>query len=198
MRRLSVSLLGLVLAIPALAQEPFGFDKGMTREQIIEIVGKNAIAKDKNDLPNNRLTLTTAPKAHPAFKSYVLYISPTEGLLRVVAVGNPVTTDTYGSELQKAYADVVSGISNKYGAPNGSDGNQIPHLVTNADQWMMPPYDKDRNSASLWRSPAPHIATMEVCARVTGRNTGYIRVVVEFVGWDQFVGERKAQLDTAF
>jgi hypothetical protein len=198
MRHLVGSLLGLVLAIPTLAQGPFGFDKGMTREQIIEIVGKGAIAKSKNDLPNNRLTLTTAPKAHPAFKNYVLYISPTEGLLKVVAVGNTVTTDTYGSELQRAFVDTISAVSNKYGAPKDSDGDQSSHLLKQPDQWMMPPYDNDRMLASFWHSPAPHIDKMEVDAKVTGRNTGYIKIVVEFVGWGQYLSEQKAQLAEVF
>ena len=62
---------------------PFGFEYGMTREQIIKLIGKQAVKETKGDT----MDVTTAPKPHPAFERYILIVSPDKGLLAVSALG---------------------------------------------------------------------------------------------------------------
>ena len=51
---------------------PFGLHMGMTPEQVIQIVGKDAVKEIKGDI----LNLYTVPKPHPAFEFYSLVFSP--------------------------------------------------------------------------------------------------------------------------
>jgi hypothetical protein len=194
----TVSQPGVKAAVPA--QGPFGFEKGMTREQIIQMVGRGAIDPDPQDLPHGRLTLTTAPKPHSSFDKYVLYISPKGGLLKVLAIGKDISTDAYGLELQQAYASIVEGVSKKYGPPTNSFDYHKGDLFKDADQWMMALYDKDRTLESFWdiTRPINNVTEIKVEAKATGRDTGFVNYVVEFVGWDQYVDERKASQDKSF
>jgi hypothetical protein len=94
---------------------PFGFEKGMTRDQIIKLVGKDAV--DLKASHGGFLKLSTAPKPHSAFESYWLIISPTNGLVKVNASGKTIETGDSGVELRSAFDDVVAGVRQKYGAP---------------------------------------------------------------------------------
>jgi hypothetical protein len=65
---------------------------------------------------------------------------------------------------------------------------------------MMALYDKDRELSSFW-DVNPHInnvSAITVEAKATARDTGFVKYVVEFVGWDQYVDERKANQDKSF
>jgi hypothetical protein len=92
---------------------PFGFEKGMTREQIIAIVGKDDVTLSKGII----LDVTTAPKPHPDFNRYILLISPDKGLLKVGAYGRTIETGDSGFQLQTAFKDTVDAITQKYGSP---------------------------------------------------------------------------------
>jgi len=74
-----------VASTPELAKEaePFGFHKGMTKDQITSVVGTQNIKEQKGDL----LVATSAPKPNPIFEQYLLTVSPTQGLLKVMAIG---------------------------------------------------------------------------------------------------------------
>lgn len=112
MKILATSVFLSVVAVTALGQAgPFGFEKGMTQQQVIHLLGKPM----KSD--GDQLMFDTAPKPHAAYVVYALDFSPKAGLLRVVAGGHTVRTDDHGTELRSAYEDTVQGISRKYGEP---------------------------------------------------------------------------------
>ena len=73
---------------------PFGFEAGMTKEQIIEIVGSAAIKETTGDTT----IFSNAPKADPIFESYALRISPEHGLLKIVALSKNISTNGLGTE----------------------------------------------------------------------------------------------------
>lgn len=88
-----------------LDRTPFGFACGMTTDQIIHLVGRGAVTKTDGDA----LTLTTAPRPSAAFRSYLLAISPTQGLLRID--GHAASNNTVRSQ----YEDMREAISQTYG-----------------------------------------------------------------------------------
>jgi hypothetical protein len=64
---------------------PFGLERGMSKDQVIRLVGLNNVADryaggkySGSDL----LILSSVPKPHGAFVTYALTISPKDGLLR--------------------------------------------------------------------------------------------------------------------
>jgi len=106
------------VGVPVLKKEthalgPFGFQMGMTREQIIKLVGKSAV--DQEYSKNDVLAVRRAPVSDPAFEEYELVISPTEGLLQVSALGKTIKTDSFGTELRVAYMRIVTDLTSKYG-----------------------------------------------------------------------------------
>jgi hypothetical protein len=75
---------------------PFGFQYGMSKQDIIRLVGRASVKDEKSDM----LTVTTAPKSHPVFEYYMLMISPQKGLLKIVAVGKDVASNDYGEQVK--------------------------------------------------------------------------------------------------
>jgi hypothetical protein len=104
---------------------PFGFRRGMTREQIIKLVGKAAI--DSSQTQDDILAVRKAPVPDPAFEEYWLIISPTEGVLKVTGVGITVKTDPFGTELRAAYMNAVGAVTRKYGDTKGIADGCIAH-----------------------------------------------------------------------
>jgi hypothetical protein len=128
--------------------EPFGFHKGMTKDQITSVVGTQNIKEQKGDL----LVATTAPKPNPIFEEYLLTVSPTQGLLKVMAVGQDIQAGDTGAEVRSAFDDVVQGASQKYGKPtkifdfcNGGTG------CDSDSYWMLSLLGKNRTLMAYWQ-----------------------------------------------
>jgi hypothetical protein len=72
-KRSLIALFVLVAGLTSLAQDkpvagPFGFERGMTLEQVTKLVGKGTPSV-KN--PTVVFTFTSAPRPNPAFEKYV-------------------------------------------------------------------------------------------------------------------------------
>src|SRR5438067_137324 len=88
---------------------PFGFFFGMTKEQVIRLVGQSAVKEITDE--GQTIRLTTAPRPHPAFDYYLVVISPDRGLLKIVAVGNTIQTNGYGDDLKSAYNEILDAVA---------------------------------------------------------------------------------------
>ena len=171
---------------------PFGFEKGMTRAQIVELVGKDALHTDHSR--DDVLWLNTAPDSQPAFDGYILIISPENGLLKVVGVGKTIEVGDDGSDLKRAFDEIVKGVTQKYGMPkdrfdfcNGeSDCGSVRF-------WMMSLMNKNRTLADVWdftSNSLNHVTGIEVQAKALQTNRGYVRYVCEFEGFSQYIEEK--------
>jgi len=178
---------------------PFGFEKGMTREQIIQLVGKEAVSQ-QDKAPSYILALKTAPKPHPAFEEYILSISPKSGLLKLSAIGKTIDCDAYGTDLKTAFANIVSGVSKKYGPPEKTLDASTTDLFREPQKWMMALYDKDRILESFWKfePTVNNIKVMMVRANATSSDKGYVVFAVEFAGFEEYVDSQKAKEDEVF
>ena len=106
-----------VLATVAFAQStsgPFGLRKGMTQQQVIEIVGKSAVKEANGDT----LRLLTVPKPHPAFEFYSLIVSPIDGLLKITAYGNDIKTNGFGEAVRNSFTEIRDALSRTYDKPD--------------------------------------------------------------------------------
>lgn len=182
-------------------QGPFGFEKGMTQQQIIQLVGSGAV--DTKFSRNETLVLNTAPKPNPAFEKYMLLISPTQGLVKLVAIGTTIETGDSGVELQSAFADIVMGISQKYGSPSKKydvcSGNDTE--CSNSEFWMMSLKDKNRTLDALWlmKEPASNSVTgIAVDAQVASLHSGFMNVSFEFAGFSSYAEARKAKQNDTY
>jgi hypothetical protein len=205
---IAIALLSLTLAGSAFTQNkptgPFGFAKGMTREQVIQLVGKDAVKKNTSGQADV-LIVTTAPIPNRAFEEYLLIISPTQGLLKLSAIGADVTTGDTGSELMSQYDTIMAAISTKYGeakAFNTCTGNDTE--CDNSQFFMMTLHDKNRTVEVFWTlekngiHPATGVTLIMASANYSTMNSGYVRVSYEFEGFDQYADQKKAEQDKSY
>jgi hypothetical protein len=194
-------LLLLLISAPCIAQSgPFGFEKGMTREQVIKLLGKSAV-RDGELSSKDILTVLTAPKPHPGFAEYVLTISPRMGLVKVSAVGKTINTGDDGLDLRRTFDDVVEAISKKYGNPTGTTDHCNGGTGCDASEyWMMSLLDKNRSLRAFWTPPkerVAHVVAILVDAQAIELNKGFIGCFFEFEGFHDYADSRKdAQNDT--
>jgi hypothetical protein len=181
--------------------EPFGFKMGMSKNQVIALVGKSAI----QDQDNDSLTLTTAPKPYPDCDGYVVFFSPEKGLLKVVATTSTIKVNDEGDQLKDEFSKLSGILRAKYGDP----GHTFDFIRNNdeADEkyWMMSLLDKERFLAMDWNygtgegKDGDTIGTgIYIKAVALSLNTGYVTIGYEFPGWNAYVDSKKAQANSSF
>jgi hypothetical protein len=175
---------------------PFGFERGMTREQIVALVGKEAVAYAPAS--SDVLGLTSAPKPNSNFEKYLLVISPQGGLLKINAIGKTVQTGDSGTELQLAFTDVVTGVAKKYGLPSGRYDTCNAGAECEPQFWMMSLKDQNRRLAASWKRPTNTIDMIGVFASYESMNSGYITVSYQFAGFDKYSNLEKDKQDESY
>lgn len=197
MKKLVNTALFLLVIFPAsfCFAGPFGFDYGMSKQQIIRLVGRDAVAKETEDT----LELKTAPKPHSAFELYICVISPQKGLLKVGAIGVDVETSSSGFELRHSFDALEQALTDNYGTPEKTfDFLQAGSIWNEPQDWMMGLLKHDRVLAYYW-SPKPgaihHIESIGLEAKALSSEKGYIVLSYEFEGFEQYADQKKAQKD---
>jgi hypothetical protein len=173
----------VLLVASCLGQGPFGFEKGMTRQQVVNMLGTKAV-RDKQRPEPDTLILTTAPKPQPDIEGYILIFSPTAGLLKVMgykSISGAVGVDL-DVKLQQAFRAAASAITSKYGKPQGTVSPSGPGSLESL--WIINP-------------PANNVASIEVEIKALSYHPehpdsreGYINIGYEFVGWNEYAAVR--------
>ena len=199
MQRVTLVLILVFVALAACAQSgPFGFEKGMTKSQIIALVGQKNV--DPRTLKGEVVSVRTAPQPNPAFAGYMLMISPTQGLVRVGAVGPMIGASDDGSQLKAAYAAVLQKLTHDFGEPSAKtdECNGPGILCKRADNWMMTLYGRQRKLESTWLPAVPtqtmrdagvHVITLRVSAN--SMNSGFISCDFELEGYEQYAKSKQ-------
>ena len=176
---------------------PFGFECGMTKEQVIALVGKDAAKATGQDV----LELSTAPRPHPAFDSYMLIFSPEKGLLKIQAYGAPIATNGFGEEVHRAFIEIRDAVSKTYGEPKTIDYLRSGSIWKEPEDWMMGLLKKERVLLSVWDmgSAGPNHIEM-VTLEADGRSTekAWLSLGYHFEGFPAYVDSKKAKAATAF
>jgi len=192
----------LLFASVAIAQPmpgPFGFERGMTRAQIIALVGESQI-KPNND--PHILVMTSAPKPNRQFETYALFIAPKEGLLKVMAVGVSIQSGDSGFDVRQAYAGIVNGISQKYGAPaerfDRCFGNEVE--CDSPEYWMLSLVQKNRSVMSFWGPGEYENGVTAIMVEIVPLTThyAYITVHFEFKGFEAFADARETDQNKSY
>lgn len=179
---------------------PFGFEYGMTREQVISKLGRSAVKKDSDV----NMVVSTAPNPHPDFESYVLAFSPQKGLLKVVALSKDIETSDDGSELRDKFSVFRSALAEKYGKPEKDfdfcKGNEVE---CESRYYMMELMEKNRVLDSYWTLSGGnnlpiHLSTIAIEAKALSLNKGYVSIGYEFEGWDEFVDDQNKKRNSPF
>jgi len=193
---LTVLTLAILLFLPLEAiAGPLGFDYGMTKDQIRKLVGDQAIVKSEGI----SMELKTAPKPYPGLEAYVLYFSPSKGLLKIVAIGKDISTSADGSDVRASFEKVQSALTINYGAPKDAfDFLKAGSIWDDPHDFMMGLIKKDRVLSSDWllTNRSDHIDLIAVEARALSPEKGYLMLIYEFDGWNAFVNERNAKANS--
>jgi hypothetical protein len=199
MKTLSLIAFG-ALATAVFAQEtggPFGLRRGMTQDQVTQIVGKGAVKDTKGDT----LRLLTVPKPHPAFEFYSLIFSPTDGLLKIIAYGNDIRTNGFGEAVRSSFTEIRNALSQTYQKPDVDlDFVRAGSIWKEPEDWMMALLKEERDLASAWeKRPLPnHINDIVLEAKALSQEKGYILLTYEFDGWAAYVDSVKKKAGTVF
>lgn len=178
---------------------PFGFEFGMTKQQAIAKLGKDAVSKDSGV----NVVFKTAPNPHPDFEIYIAAFSPEKGLLKVTAVSKDIQTSDDGSELRQKFNSFLAALREKYGKTvkdfDFCKGNDVE---CRSEYFMMELKEKNRYLNSYWTNAnnglPPHLQTIAIEAIASGINKGYITIGYEFEGWDAFVDELDKKRNSTF
>jgi len=185
---------------PKPAANPFGFEYGMKKEQLIAKLGKGSVTKDG---PIN-VVFNTAPSPHPDFESYIVAFSPEKGLLKITAVSRDIETSDDGSELRQKFAFFLDALRSKYGkADKDFDFCKGNDVECRSEYYMMTLKEKNRYLNSFWSSKAksslpPRLSTVAIEAIAMTLNKGYIQLSYEFEGWNEFVDEINKKRNSTF
>lgn len=175
---------------------PFGLSRGMTKTQVITLVGKGEVAENKKDW----LELKSVPKPHQAFESYLLYFSPTEGLLKIIAVGKTIQTNDAGTEIQNEFEHIAAALGEKYGTPREIDNCNGGVGCSGPSVWMLGLLEKNRRLSAFWEVDDPRTMLHGVVfdAVALDLNHGYFRLIYEFDGWGAYLRGKQAVQNDAF
>jgi hypothetical protein len=179
---------------------PFGLHRGMTKAEVISIIGRDAVTKDlPNPLGGSLITVNTAPKPFREFEIYQLYFSRADGLLKIVALGRDIDTSEDGSEVRDQYASLRTQLTSIYGAPKDIDfvKESSNELMSKPENFMLGLLDKERELSCFWSSSdatklKDNINGVVLEARSLRLNVGYLELSYEFTGWENYVDQIKA------
>ena len=194
MKRSGIALLiaGLMYATTAMAG-PFGLDMGMT---IKEVGGK------PEKIANGKYKLTSVPKPHSAFESYLVQVSPKGGLCWIKAIGKDIPTSVYGLELKSAFNEMKGKLEKAYGEHNTIDMLLPGSIWTESNEFMQALIKKERVLAAIWDSESgstlkDNIKQIGLLANPIVRNKGYIAIEYSFSNVEACEAELAAQEDGA-
>jgi hypothetical protein len=192
-RLLGLTLLTAVSIAVAAAAGPFGFEPGMTREQVIRLVGQDNVVQE--DSHGDVLILRTAPIPHPAFERYLVIISPKNGLLKIQAIGVDISTNRFGRDIRSKFAEIRNALIGIYGSPEDFDFLLDGSIWTDPQHWTMGLLKNERTLAADWHANGMFFWLR---ARAVSLEKGYLALGCEFAGFDQYTDSKKADQNKAF
>ena len=97
----------LLLASGYATAAPFGTSIGMSKSDL-------GIGADTVEISTYKYALSELPKTSKLFESYVVKVTPDNGLCYLKAVGVNINTSVYGSELKAEFTKVNKSLQKKY------------------------------------------------------------------------------------
>jgi hypothetical protein len=197
MKRFAFLLAMLTVLLPAACfAGPFGFEYGMTKAQVLAIVGQQNVLKDQDFL----LRVASAPKPDDDFEAYLLLISPDKGLLKIIATGKTIDSSPIGTELRVHFGAMRDKLSKKYGPPTQSFDALLPGSNLDApgafieslrvkQRVLACNWDVDATKRKAAGPESDHILGVILETKGLRRSAGWLELTYEFEGFSQFYDE---------
>ncbi len=177
---------------------PFGLDMGMSIEQV-----KTACNGRSPSVISDNKYYIIPQKPHPDFSIYVAWISPTEGLYFLKAVGSNISTSSYGTSLKSKFKDISDRLSKTYGNPKEYDFLRANSIWHEPNEWMKSLEKQERFLCSTWSreqsSALPEsIKEINMTAVAKDSETGYLVIEYEFSNFTKSEEALKSKTDSVF
>jgi len=192
-------LLSLLASLAVLGTEPsqgpFGLRRGMSKDEVVQAAGK--VIKVDGDV----IQLATVPRPHPDFDEYFTCISPSQGLLEILANGKTIDTSVYGTELQGEFEKIRDAISMTYGPPTQNfDFLRVGSIWNEPRDWMEGLIKKDRTLSAYWelKGLASRLKLIYLVAEPLSAGRGYLGLNYESEGWEEYVDRKQADKAKVF
>jgi hypothetical protein len=178
---------------------PFGFEAGMTKEQIIAKLGSKNVKRTSGD---DIVSFTTAPIPHPDFNEYALRFAEDGRLIQIIAFTGPISSNDSGDQVKEKFAEISKALHTKYGEAFDVDRLTPGSIWHDPNDWMMGLLKKDRNLESLWATPdqkLPHQLTgIMLEAEALTRSAAVITLTYQFEGFAKWADKQQNKKDSAF
>ncbi|HKF50507.1 MAG TPA: hypothetical protein VKB38_24295 [Terracidiphilus sp.] len=195
--RTTAVIAAFALASLSASAGPFGFQKGMTKEQVTNLLGKDMVRETVPDAGGGSIVIfNTAPTPVKDFTSYSVDFAKDAGVLKIVAATSPIVTES-ATALYDRYRDLRTVLTAKYGAPSRT------HEPTSVDGIMKDMADNGRNVSSYWAandnaSFNGEIKSVMLKAVPISENTAILVVSYELTGFEDYQKQESSDRPNAF
>lgn len=124
---------------------PFGFDIGMTYNEVKEACGGN----EPEHIADDRYYVKPK-KSHPLFETYIVWISEEVGLYYIKGISRDIATSDYGTEAKGQFKKLLSPLEKKYGAFRLTDTVEDDYYWKDDKYWMQALNDGARTYIAGW------------------------------------------------
>jgi hypothetical protein len=190
---LKAAVVAALVAVCSIASaQSFGFTRGMTPQQVISQLGKDAVVQTA-DLSGmgEKIMVNRAPSQPAGFSDFVLYFSNKDGLLKVV--GNTAGIATFGSgyELNSRYNSLLDQLAATYGPPTKSfNFLESGSVWKDPGDFMRGLLKSERHLDAYWLNEtalsAKGYESMAIRAYALRNDKGWVSVAYELDGWSVF------------
>ena len=124
---------------------PFGFDIGMTYEQ----VKKACNGTELEHISDDRYYVKPK-KSHPLFEKYIVWISDEYGLYYIKAISHDIYSSEYGTEVKREFDKILAPLERKYGKFSKTDTVKSDYYFKDEKDFMMALRDGARTYRAEW------------------------------------------------
>jgi hypothetical protein len=187
-------LVGLfTLSIGSCFAGPFGFERGMSKDDVMKAVGKGALMEVRGDV----YVLSRAPNPHPDFNRYALVISPELGVVKIAAFSESIFTNNYGERLRAKFDDLRIALDKKYGTSEVLDYSREGAVWgDNPRDMMMGLLTGDRLYEAYWTMRVPdktRLVGVSLSGSANSNNAGSLSITYEYVGFADYLRSKKTR-----
>jgi hypothetical protein len=181
----------LVAQLPTTALAgPFGLEMGMTW---VELGNPKALGKGMYALD--------VPKPHSTFERYAGQVGPRSGLCWIKAMGRPLDTNSYGSNVKAAFEDIKRRLEATYGAPEVFDRLLPGSTLRDSKDWMKGLQKRERLFHAKWdgsKTPLPsNLGSIFLYAYANSSDAGGVAIEYSFANEKECERETTAAEDKA-
>lgn len=176
------------------AVEPFGLKVGVSLKDVEKKSGvSESIGYDNYSFKN-------VPDRNDEFKSYLMLITPKNGLCRITGWGKPIITNDNGDELKKRYSSLKTILIEKYGEPEvDKDLLTTDSHLNKPNEWTKSLYKMERNVESTWKlNESNGVQNIILIANANEINSGKLTLVYELSNSEECFTELKSKEMNSF